>query len=156
MSKGFKVFLLIAGVVSAVIAVEFDVGTSTQRMSTQAAAPAPTAPVSTAEQRLRAAKCDKTLKTDRSGIWRHYQVDGQIMTVEIGPKFDLADFDTKRALAALMVCEATQGRMDKSVDFVDFLDWRTHQSVATWSRTGFTSQANGRRIAPPSAVRVNR
>jgi hypothetical protein len=91
------------------------------------------APHATPDQLAKAAKCEKALKSDRSGMWRRYEWRGSILTVETGATYTLADYETKAALNGLMRCVATQGRMDESIDYADYLDWRTHQTVAEWS-----------------------
>ncbi len=93
----------------------------------------PTAPVSTPEQLAKAKKCKALLEKDRSGIWRHYQIDGSTVIVEVGPIFYAADFETKDALNGFMRCVATDGRMDNTVTFIDYLDQNTHRDAATWT-----------------------
>lgn len=90
-------------------------------------------PQSSPEQLAKAAKCKAFLDKDRSGIWRHYMVDGSTMTVEVGPVFYAADFETKQALNGFMRCVATGGRMDNTVNFIDYLNVNTHHDAATWS-----------------------
>ncbi len=89
---------------------------------------------STPEQPAKAAKCAKVLRNDRSGIWKQYERHGKYVTAEVNPIFYQADFETKEALAGLIVCVETQGRLDSStIEFIDFLDSRNHKVVATWS-----------------------
>jgi len=99
--------------------------------ATQAARTTPAVP--TPAQTAKAAQCRKVLAQDSSGIWKHYDFSGTTATVIVGPVYYLADFDTKSALNQLVVCVGTKGRMDRSIDFVDYLDSRTHKQAAAWT-----------------------
>ncbi|MGA7887608.1 MAG: hypothetical protein WCA44_17880 [Acidobacteriaceae bacterium] len=94
---------------------------------------AASAPVSTPAQLAKAAQCEKVLRNRGAGLWQHYQTAGDAMTVDVGPLWTGADFDTKEALNDLLRCVGTQGRMDNTVTFVDYLDNRTHHTVAEWT-----------------------
>ena len=94
---------------------------------------APIAPQSTPEQLAKAQKCKAFLSNDRSGIVHSYRVDGNSMIVEVGPIFYAADFDTKAAVNGFMRCVATDGRMDNTVNFIEYIDRGTHHEAAAWT-----------------------
>lgn len=86
---------------------------------------------STPDQLAKAKKCGAFIKSD-SRIKR-YEWDGTHMDAEIGPTFYATDYGERDALNRLLLCVATDGRMDSSIVSVDYLDWRTHQNVGHWS-----------------------
>jgi hypothetical protein len=91
-------------------------------------------------QKAQAAICAERLKDEDSILLKKYEMNGKIMTVEVRPVFNIVDTSTKEAFIVNLVCVGTQGRMDKSLPQITFLDGTTHQNVATWSpETGLKS-----------------
>ena len=107
-------------------AVELEHGVSTPSQPVSEPAPQPTK-----EQLAKAQRCRTAIKADPN--IRRYEWQGPYLTAEIGPAFFSSDYEMKDALTRLLLCVGTDGRMDGSITSVDYLDWRTHQSVARWS-----------------------
>lgn len=99
---------------------------SGERTVTAAAPPAIT---STPEQAARGAECKAVLR--KANIY-HYSWSDGYATVEVGDAFYNSPFKQKVELNALVRCVATEGRMDQSLSIVDYVDWRSHQSVGRW------------------------
>lgn len=80
-------------------------------------------------------KCDRLLNemARKTGVLKSYQVDGKIGVVEVRAPYYFASFDGKATLNSVLRCVMTEGRQDDSVDMIDYIDFRTHKSVATWS-----------------------
>lgn len=99
--------------------------------SSKSAPPAP-AVQPTPEQLAKAKQCETFLK--KQPYVKTWESDGTYVTAVIRPSFFDSDYDVKKGVAAALVCWATDGRMDDSIHRVEFQDWRTHQTVAEWSK----------------------
>ena len=95
-------------------------------------APAPTAPQSTPEQKLKAGQCEKSLRRAGRSVWLDMNQSGDYVSVVTAPGFEMADYDTRKAFTALVVCYYTDGRMDDTVKIVEFLDPHTHEPFGHW------------------------
>lgn len=126
-----KVLAVICGVVMIVGFISTTVGSSRPSPNTSVPAAAKTNVQSTPDQLAKAKQCRAIIKSD-SHI-KQYEWTGNYMNAEIGPNFERANYGTREALNNLLLCIATDGRMDNSITYIDYLDWRTHQSVGHWS-----------------------
>ena len=85
--------------------------------------------------------CQKKLDiiSRRTGVLRSYQLHGDYGTVEVRDSYYPQSFEGKEDLNMVMYCVFTEGRWDKSVNYIEYQDFRNHKEVARWSRyTGFT------------------
>jgi hypothetical protein len=80
-------------------------------------------------------KCKVLLSeiSETTGVWESYKYQDRIGTVVVRSPFYDAPFDAKETLNSAFRCVMTEGRQDTSVDFIDYLDYRTHKTVAVWS-----------------------
>lgn len=104
--------------------------TASTNAATQASTPA--APQSTPEQKQKAAQCGKALSHAGRAVWLDMNQSGDYVSVVAAPGFEMADYDSRKAFTALVVCYYTDGRMDDTVKIVEFLDPHTHQPFGHW------------------------
>jgi hypothetical protein len=90
---------------------------------------------STPEQLKRAEGCKKLLYS-KSGepFWSkygNYSSSGAYVVVK--PAFYALSFDDRAVIHGVMRCVLTDGRMDNSVDVIQYEDPRTNQQIGSWS-----------------------
>ncbi|GGA80676.1 hypothetical protein GCM10011507_34860 [Edaphobacter acidisoli] len=83
----------------------------------------------------REAKCRDALRAVPSGVIGEYDSHGDMAKVEVGDAFYEASFSDKQLLDAMIRCVLSQGRDgDAGLEYISYLDFRTHKEVAKWSR----------------------